>query len=233
MTRMPFTILWDNDGVLVLTEDRYYQACRETLAGLGVELTRAFFIEHSLLKGLSVFDLVADRGFSADELAALKTKRDRRFAELIDASPCTVDGAEEVLRSLHGRVRMGVVTGALRKHFDRSHARSGLLKYFDFVLAREDYEHGKPNPDSYLTALNRFGLKADECVVVEDTGRGLQAARAAGLRCLVVPHDLTREQDFTGAHEVLRSIRDVPEAIDRICPNPAKPEPKRTNRRER
>jgi len=213
---MPCTLLWDNDGVLVLTEDRYFQACRETLAELGVELTRSFFIDHSLLKGLSVFDLVADRGFGKEKLAELKRKRDRRFAELIDANPCTVDGAEDVLRSLYGRLRMGVVTGALRRHFDRSHARSGLLKYFDFVVAREDYERGKPHPDSYRTALQRFGLNPDECVVVEDTGRGLQAARAAGLRCLVIPHDLTRGQDFGGAHEVLRSIRDVPEAIRRL-----------------
>lgn len=215
---MPSTILWDNDGVLVLTEDRYFQACRETLASLGVELTRAFFIEHSLLKGLSVFDLVADRGFTKEQQTELKRKRDRRFAELIEATPCTVDGAEEVLQRLHGRLRMGVVTGALRTHFDRSHAKSGLLKYFDFVIAREDYEHGKPHPDSYQTALNRFGLNPGECVAVEDTGRGLQAACSAGLRCLVVPHDLTREQNFSGAHEVLRSIRDVPEAIRRICP---------------
>lgn len=213
---MPFTILWDNDGVLVLTEDRYFEACRETLAGLGVELTRAFFVEHSLLKGQSVFDLVADRGFSAQQLAELRAARDRRFAELIDASPCTMDGAEDVLRDLHGRVRMGVVTGALRRHFDRSHAKSGLMKYFDFVLAREDYERGKPHPDSYLAALERFRVHRDECVVIEDSGRGLQAARTAGLRCLVVPNDLTRGQDFSGAHEVLRSIRDVPDAVKRL-----------------
>jgi HAD superfamily hydrolase (TIGR01509 family) len=213
---MPFTILWDNDGVLVLTEERYFEACRETLAGLGVELTRAFFVEHSLLKGQSVFDLVADRGFSAQQLAGFRAARDRRYGELIDASPCVAEGAAAALRDLYGRVQMGVVTGSLRRHFERAHARSGLSKYFDFVLAREDYAHSKPHPDSYLTALTRFNLRPDECVVVEDTGRGLQAAREAGLRCLVLPTDLTREQDFSGAYEVLHSIRDVPDAVARL-----------------
>lgn len=212
----PFTVIWDNDGVLVLTEDRYFQASRETLAGLGVELTRDYFIRHSLIEGKSVFDLLDGRGFSPAQLDALRVARDRRFAELIEATPCVVDGAEETLRTLRGRVRMGVVTGALRVHFDRSHLRSGLRPYFEFVLAREDFKRNKPHPDGYLAAVQRFQIDPDTCVVVEDTVRGLTAARAAGLRCLVIPNDLTRETDFNGATAVLKNIREVPAAVERM-----------------
>jgi HAD superfamily hydrolase (TIGR01509 family) len=213
---MPFTVLWDNDGVLVLTEERYFQACRETLARLDVMLTREYFIEQSLVRGQSVFELIAERGFTREQMRELRRERDRRYTELIEATPCVIDGVEDVLRTLHGRVRMGVVTGSLRTHFDHAHARTGLLPYFDFILAREDYQHSKPHPDSYRTALERFDIASEQAVVVEDTARGLAAARAAGLRCIIVPNDLTREQDFTGATDVLDSIRDVPAVVERL-----------------
>ena len=55
------TVLWDNDGVLVDTEGLYFQACREALASVGFGLTRAQFIEQSLKKGKSVFDLLSEQ----------------------------------------------------------------------------------------------------------------------------------------------------------------------------
>ena len=213
---MPFTVIWDNDGVLVMTEDRYFEACRETLAPLGVVLSREYFIEQSLVKGQSVFELLARHKLSDEQMRKLREDRDRRFAELIEATPCVIEGAEETLRELHGRVRMGVVTGALRRHFDRSHKRYGMRQYFDFVLAREDYKRGKPEPDGYRAALERFGIDPEECVVIEDTARGLAAARAAGLRCVVVPNELTYGQDFSEAIEVLDRIRDVPAVVERL-----------------
>ena len=67
----------------------------------------------------------------------------------------------------------------------------------------------KPDPEPYLTALERNGLAADECLVVEDSERGLQAAVAAGIRCAVIPQGLTRTSDFSQAHVVLNDIGEL------------------------
>jgi beta-phosphoglucomutase-like phosphatase (HAD superfamily) len=84
----------------------------------------------------------------------------------------------------------------------------------DFVLTREDYVSSKPDPESYLLALSRFGASADECLVVEDSQRGLQAAIAAGIDCAVVYNAFTASHDFTGATHLLASIHDLPGIID-------------------
>jgi HAD superfamily hydrolase (TIGR01509 family) len=210
---MPFTVLFDNDGVLVDTEERYFEATREVLAARGVELTREYYIEHSLRRGQSTLELARRAGCGDAEMERLRAARNARYAELLAAAPCVIPGVPEALSRLRGRVRMGIVTSSLKPHFDVIHAASGLLGCFEFVLTREDYTRAKPHPDAYLAALERFRLRPEECVVVEDTGRGLAAARAAGLRCLVIPHGLTRGADFSGACKVLTGIRELPAEV--------------------
>ena len=85
--------------------------------------------------------------------------------------------------------------------------------YFDFVLTCEDYKKSKPDPEPFLTAIKRTGLKREHCIIVEDSERGLDAAKAAGIRCIVVPHNLTRDNNFSGAYRVLDSIREVVPAV--------------------
>jgi beta-phosphoglucomutase-like phosphatase (HAD superfamily) len=85
----------------------------------------------------------------------------------------------------------------------------------DFVLAREDYTRSKPDPEPYLAGLSRFGARAEECIVVEDSQRGLQAALAAGIDCAIVHNAFTAGHDFTGARYRLRSIEELPAALAR------------------
>ena len=114
-------------------KDLYFRATRTVLAEVGVELTPEQFKEISLKRGESTFFLAFDQGIPADEIARLRAKRDRIYTDFLRTEPCLIDGVEEVLRALHGQVRMGVVTSTHRQHFDIAHARTGLAKYLDFV----------------------------------------------------------------------------------------------------
>ena len=123
------TVLWDNDGVLVDTEGFYFRACKEALSSAGVDLTLDQFKEISLRRGESTFILATERGVPDEDVERLRKERDRMYAELMTARSCVIDGAEEVLRALQGKVRMGVVTSARRQHFEAAHENSGLIQY--------------------------------------------------------------------------------------------------------
>jgi HAD superfamily hydrolase (TIGR01509 family) len=131
------------------------------------------------------------------------------YTELLESRCPVIDGVEEVLRSLRGRVRMGVVTSARRQHFEATHARSGVIRYVDFVLTREDYENTKPHSEPYLTAMERHVLRPYQCILVEDSERGLAAATAAGLDCVIVLSEWTGDGDFAKALAVVESIGEV------------------------
>ncbi len=207
------TILWDNDGVLVDTEGLYFRATQTVLATVGIHLKSEHFINISLRQGQSTFKLAAEQGIPAEAIACMRAERDRLYVSFLQTEPCLIDGVEETLRSLHGRVRMGVVTSTRRQHFEIAHARTGLGKYFDFVVTLEDYRHSKPNPEPYLTTINRYGLEPEQCIVVEDTERGLAAATAAGLECMIVRTEWSKDGDFSKASKVLDSIRDVADEV--------------------
>lgn len=209
-------ILWDNDGVLVDTEGLYFEATRQTLAAAGVEMTRERYADISLRQGRSAFEILRERGVSDDKIDRLRAGRDDRYSALLRSRPLLIDGVEETLAALHGSIRMGVVTSSRKVHFDLIHRSTDLLGFFELVLTREDYRQTKPDPEPYRTALERAGLAAHECVVVEDTERGMMSAVAAGIPCLVIPNPLNREGDFSAAHEVLANVREVAQVVSRM-----------------
>jgi HAD superfamily hydrolase (TIGR01509 family) len=209
-------ILWDNDGVLVDTEHLYFRACREALARVDVELSEERYIDLFLKKSEGLLRMISEHGVGESEAELLRRWRDARYIELLGEGITVIEGVSDVLRTLHGKVQMGIVTGSRRRHFETIHAKTDLLPYFDFVLVREDYGESKPDPEPYLEAMRRNGLEAAECLVVEDSDRGLRAALAAGVRCAVIPQGMTRGLDFSGALRVLASIGEIPDLVDEL-----------------
>ena len=96
------------------------------------------------------------------------------------------------------------------------HSESNLLEHFDFILTGEDYTRFKPDPQPYQMGLERLGLPADECIVIEDTERGLESARAAGLRCLLLPSPMAGKRDYPRAHHVLGDVREIPDVLAKL-----------------
>lgn len=77
----------------------------------------------------------------------VKRQRDVLYSEMLRNQTRVLPGVTETLKALHGRMRMAIVTSSQRHHFDVMHADIGLTRYFEFVLAREDYGKTKPNPE--------------------------------------------------------------------------------------
>jgi HAD superfamily hydrolase (TIGR01509 family) len=208
-------IFWDNDGVLVNTEHIYYQATQHILASIGITLTPEQYLELFLVQGRGAWHLAEERGFTAADIERLRAERNILYGEWLGRAPLLIDGVAGVLAALHGKYVMGVVTSSRKDHFDVIHRASGLLQYFDFVLTGSDYTHVKPHPEPYLKAVERSGFVPEECLAVEDSERGLAAAKAAGIGCIVVPTALTCRSNFVGAQRVLGSITEIVAVLQR------------------
>lgn len=203
-------IFWDNDGVLVDTERLYFLATQQVLASVGFHLTREDYVELFLVQGKGAWHLVEATGISAVEIGRLRRERGEVYAQLLANDACVIPGADDVLRSLHGKYLMGIVTSSQKDHFNLIHRSTGLLQYIDFAITEGDVQRTKPDPEPYLRAIERSGFRADECLAVEDSERGLTSAKGAGLRCYVIPTDLTRGSQFANADRVLATIKEIP-----------------------
>ena len=203
-------IFWDNDGVLVNTEHLYFQATQQVLASVGIDLDAETYRDFFLKQSQGAWHVAAANGISQSRLAALRTERNALYSRLLQEADITMDGVAPVLQNLAQRFAMGVVTTSHRDHFEIICRRTDFFPLFDFVLVREDYGQSKPDPEPYLKALQLAGCPPESCLVIEDSERGLTAAKAAGLTCWVIPTDLTRTGDFSAADKVLEHISQVP-----------------------
>jgi HAD superfamily hydrolase (TIGR01509 family) len=201
-------IFWDNDGVLVDTEHLYFEATRRVLATIGIRLTEQDYVELFMVQAAGAWHLAADRGISPGDIDQLRQARDGLYCQMLADAPLLMAGVTSVLESLHGRYVMGVVTSAQKDHFELIHQRTGLMKYFDFVLTGSDYIRFKPHPEPYARAVALSGAAPGACLAIEDTERGLASAKAAGIQCVVVPSRLTRGSRFAGADAVLETLAD-------------------------
>ncbi|WP_338848961.1 HAD family phosphatase [Massilia sp. W12] len=207
-------ILWDNDGVLVDTEHLFFEANREILAPLGVELTPRMFLDWYLLDNCGAWHLLYGRGYGPADIPALRQQRNQIQTRLLrerlaQNSQLAIPGMPQLVAQLASCARMGVVTSAIREHFDLIHADLPFKQHIEFALTDECYVNSKPAPDPYLAGLARLKMPARDCLAVEDSPRGLLAARAAGLRCVVLQSALTLDYTFPGAYAVARDVTEL------------------------
>ena len=215
-------VLWDNDGVLVDTEQLFYESNRDLLLPYGIDLTPKQFFDWFLDNNYGAWHVLLGQGHGIELVDRLRAERKQLFgARLRQARRLAMPGIAPVLAALRPHVAMGVVTSAYAQHFDISHAATGLLPHFDFVLTREMYGDSKPAPDGYRLGLQRLGLDAAHCVAVEDSPRGLRAANAAGLECIVLRNHMNRGYAFDGAFCVVESVAELGAVLASFVPGMA------------
>jgi len=202
-------IFWDNDGVLVDTEKYYFEATYLTMKKVGFELTREQYIKQFLIKATGAWHLLDQNKFSAKHIQQLKAERDNLYNEFLLTRDILIDGVEDIVAKLSEKYKMAIVTSSKPNHFNAIHSRTELLKYFSFVITSEDYTNYKPDPEPYLFALKKMGINSSEGLAIEDSRRGLIAAKKAGLDCIIIQNELTMSSDFSEADVILDNISQV------------------------
>lgn len=204
-------VLLDHDGVLVDTEHWYYKAGERALADIGVTLDKEQYLR-DMSQGLGTWAQAKAAGIDEQTIEQQREARDGYYQEYLRTEAIEIEGVVDALAELSKYVRMAIVTTAKRADFDLIHEKRHVRQFMDFVLVRDDYKLAKPHPEPYLTGLHRFGATREEALVVEDSRRGLSSAVAAGIDCVIVHNEFTKDDDFSGAsHRITRLIelRDI------------------------
>ena len=202
-------ILFDHDGVLVDTEHWYCRAGERALGEVGVVLDHDQYLL-DMSTGAGTWAQARAAGIDDQTIDRLREVRNAYYQEYLQTERIEIDGVVEVLAELSNHARMAIVTTARRADFELIHRDRHITPYLDFVLVRDDYVRAKPDPEPYLTGLRRFGVPAEQVLVVEDSARGLHSAVAAGIDCAVVHNEFTKSQDFSQAQHRIRTLAELP-----------------------
>jgi beta-phosphoglucomutase len=212
-------ILFDFNGVIVDDESQHCDALMATLAEYGYALDQAtYYREYLGFDDRECFRFTFARmGLPQDEgaIAEAVAKKHSAYQRAVSESMRLVPGAEEFVENaaLDG-FQLAIVSGALRKEIELVLDLAGLRAHFAEIIAAEDVPACKPDPRGYTRAREMLGLEPRRCVVIEDSMPGLQAARAAGLRCAMLttshPEDACRAADLVWRDFVGHDATELP-----------------------
>ncbi len=181
-------VVFDLDGVLIDSEERWDRARRRVVAEHGGRWRAG---ATTAMQGMSSTEWAAylrdelGTDLPADEIVDLVVH------ELLDSyhdDLPLLPGAVEAVGRIGARWPLGLASSANRVVIDAVLEMAGLAGAFAATVSSEEVPHGKPAPDVYVEAVRRLGEPPDECVAVEDSSNGIRAAGAAGLPVIAVPN---------------------------------------------
>lgn len=186
MTR---AILFDLDGVLIDSmrcHARTWQTAIKTQ--LNIELPEEYFLINEGRNSKDILvELIQNHEIDADENTwkNVSDYRDQLFLEAF--TPRLVNGAKELVTMLYGYgYRLGVATGSTRQVVEELLSKTGIRDYFSDLVASEDVQFSKPDPQPYQMLLQHLQVRPEQSLVIENAPLGLDSALAAGLICLAV-----------------------------------------------
>jgi len=213
----PAAILFDLDGTLVDSERENVESVVVACRDLGAQLSddeRAFVIGHSWNEIHA--RLAAAHRLTVSMPALIERAVAAKRAIMATTGYRTLPGAIETVRRLAARSPLAIASGASRVEVQDAIAGMGVAAFFPVALGAEDYPRGKPEPDPYLMAMDRLGVRdqARRCIVIEDATPGILAGRAAGTRVIAVRAGNFTGYDLSAADVVVETLLDI---TDELC----------------
>jgi HAD superfamily hydrolase (TIGR01509 family) len=206
--------IFDFNGVLVDDEHVHFEAFREVVAPLGIALDEKAYNDRYLgFDDVGAFRaMLQDARISFDDakVAALVEAKKPVYMRRAAKDLRVFEGARALIERRQKLGRVGIVSGALRDEILHGLSVLGVASV-DFIVAAEDTKACKPDPEGYAIAIARLGGPG---VVIEDSVAGVEAAKAAGLRCVAVEHSYPAEKlRAAGADAVVARLRDLDDSI--------------------
>ncbi|MFZ0929732.1 MAG: HAD family phosphatase [Syntrophobacteraceae bacterium] len=210
-------VIFDCDGILANTEPLHYRAFQEVLAPLGLGHDFESYLEHFV--GFDDRDAFiyafkeAGLNLAPTTLDRLMEAKARALLDLIGQGVPGFPGVVELVRELANRgVPMAVASGALRHEVDAFVASLGLNGVFHAIVAADEVEKSKPDPETYTLAIERLRQLQGEmrldpmnCIAIEDTPAGIRSAKSAGLLVVAVTNSFPLPE-LTEADKVIDSL---------------------------
>lgn len=198
-------VIFDFDGVITDSEVLHFRAFNQVLAPYGAQITaKDYYTDHLGLSDLDAFKLLAEQnrlGPDAPPIETLLQQKKQAFEELAKSEGRIIEGVRQFLEMLRqNNVVMAICSGSLLVEIEMVLEDAHLRPFFEVVVSAEQVKNGKPNPEPFLLTLQNLNAKcrqpitAGDCVVIEDSNWGLQAAKDAGMHTIAITNSYDAEQ---------------------------------------
>lgn len=221
-------VIFDFDGVITDSEVLHLRSFNHVLAQYGVEIsTRDYYREYLGFTDLDCFKALINKGVlkkSVEEIEILIRQKNEVFEELAQTEGKVIGGVREFLQMLsRGNISMSICSGALLAEIELVLEQARLRSFFEVIVSAEFVRRGKPSPEGFLLTLEKLNhnrqepILPNECVVVEDSHWGLEAAVSAGMHTVAVTNSYDADELAT-AEKIVTTLGDLSiEALQELC----------------
>ena len=180
-------VIWDMDGVVADTASYHFRAWQEVFQKQGVDFTEEDFKKSFGQRNDTIIRSTMGDGVSQDEMDGISSEKEESFRQRMRQNLKPLPGVIKLIKSLAKRgFRLALASSAPIANIQLITRGLDINSYFQHIISAEDVTEGKPNPQVFLLAARRLGIKPANCIVIEDAVAGVAAAKRAGMHCLAI-----------------------------------------------
>jgi beta-phosphoglucomutase len=221
-------VIFDFDGVITDSEILHLRAFNRSLAPYGVEIsTKNYYTNYLGFSDFDCYKALIDNGLleiDEQQIAGVIKQKSKIFEELTKTEGRTIEGVREFLAMLEeSKIPMAICSGALMAEIELMLDEAKLRRFFAEIVSAEQVKKGKPSPEGFLLTLQKLNkthrppIAAGECIVIEDSRWGLEAANAAGMHTIAVTNSYEADQ-LTLAEKVISKLNELALAdLQQLC----------------
>ncbi|WP_336772115.1 HAD family hydrolase [Paenibacillus sp. MMO-58] len=201
-------IVFDFDGLIIDTETVWYHAYKEVLRGYNVDFPLEVFVKCIGTDDATLNAFIEDKlGLENIEIIMNLTKENHKSRmELLDIR----EGVREYLiEAKNLGLKIGLASSSSSQWVEGFLKQLHIIDYFEVIKTGDQVEKVKPDPTLYIETLEALNINANEAIAFEDSANGARAAIAAGLKCVIVPNEVTKKINFEKFHLRINSMREM------------------------
>jgi beta-phosphoglucomutase len=228
-------VIFDFDGVITDSEVLHLRSFNKVLAQYGVEIsTKDYYKDYLGLSDLDCFKALIDKKVlqkPAQGIENLAKEKTEVFEKLAKTEGRIIEGVRDFLQMLsQNNIPMAICSGALLAEIELILEEARLRPFFEVIVSAEFVKKGKPSPEGFLLTLRKLNrnlrrtpdggqnpILPNQCIVIEDSHWGLEAARAAGMHTVAVTNSYDADQ-LTLAEKIVTRLGDLSiDALQELC----------------